>query len=171
VRHRSFLSKGFTLVELLIVVVVLGILAGIVLPAFNSSTDDAKSSAAQQNLAAIRSAVDLYKVQHSDTFPGYPVGGGTPTDTLFVDQLSKVTKKDGTSAALGTAGYPFGPYLKTGIPANPFNNLSTIQIIADGAAMPTSGDDSHGWVYKPQTGELKCDSSATTSDGKSVYGM
>jgi rubredoxin len=37
--------------------------------------------------------------------------------------------------------------------------------------MPTSGDDSHGWVYKPQTGELKCDSSATTSDGKSVYGM
>ena len=71
------------------------------LPAFNSSTEDAKSSAVQQNLAAIRSSIDLYKVQHNDTFPGYPVGGGTPTEALFLDQLSKVTKKDGTAAALG----------------------------------------------------------------------
>jgi type II secretion system protein G len=171
VRTRSFLAKGFTLVELLIVVVVLGILAGIVLPAFNSSTDDAKASAVQSNLAAVRSAVDLYKVQHNDVFPGYAVGGGAPTETLFINQLSLVTKKDCSSAPLGTALFPFGPYLKTGIPANPYNGLSTIQIIADGAALPAAGDDSHGWVYKPQTGELKCDSPGSTSDGKLIYSM
>lgn len=160
---------GFTLVELLIVVVILGILAGIVMPSFNTSTEDAKVSATIQNLQSLRAGVDLYKVQHSDTYPGYPVGGGTPTEALMKDQMSLASKKDGSTAALGSAGFPLGPYLKTGVPANPFNGLDTILIIADAAAMPTSGDDATGWVFKPKTGELRCNSSVTTTEGKKVF--
>ena len=167
--HSDSGNRGFTLVELLIVVVILGILAGIVLPSFNTSTEDAKVSASIQNLQSLRSSVDLYKVQHSDTYPGYPVGGGVPTATLFGDQMSLVTKKDSSSAALGTVGYPLGPYLKTGIPANPFNDLNTVMIIVDGGPMLAAGDDTTGWVFKPQTGELKCNSSATTAEGAKIW--
>jgi prepilin-type N-terminal cleavage/methylation domain-containing protein len=71
---RSLAIRAFTLVELLIVVVVLGILAGIVLPSFSSSTQDTKVSATVQNVQTIRSALDFFKVQHSDTYPGYPTG-------------------------------------------------------------------------------------------------
>ena len=77
---------------------------------------------------------DFYRGKTLRVIVGYAVGGGSPTETLFANQLSLVTKKDCSSAALGTAGYPFGPYLKTGIPANPYNGLTTVQIIADGAA-------------------------------------
>ncbi len=162
-------ASGFTLVELLIVVVILGILAGIVLPSFNTSTEDAKVSATVQNLQTFRASVDLYKVQHSSTYPGYPVGGGTPTEGLFTDQLTLNSKKDGSTAPLGTTGYPLGPYLKTGVPPNPFNGLSTTLIIADGAAFPAGADDTTGWVFKPFTGELKCNSSVVTAEGTAIW--
>jgi general secretion pathway protein G len=160
---------GFTLVELLIVVVVLGILAGIVLPSFNTSTEDTKVSAAVRDLQTLRASVDLYKVQHDDVYPGYPVGGGTPTETLLINQLTLASKRDGSTAALGTATFNLGPYLKTGIPANPFNGLKTVTIINDGVAFPTAATDATGWIFKPQTGELRCNSTVTTSGGQDVF--
>lgn len=162
-------KSGFTLVELLIVVVILGILAGVVIPAFSGNTEDAKVSATVQNLSSLRASVDLYKVQHDERYPGYPVGGGTPTATLFVDQLTLASKKDGTTAALGTAGHPMGPYLKTGLPVNPFNGLSSVTVVADGTAFPTAGTDATGWVFKPQTGELKANTAFTLSTGEKVF--
>jgi general secretion pathway protein G len=167
--YRMLRDRAFTLVELLIVVVVLGILAGIVLPSFSSSTEDTKVSATVQNLQTIRAALDLYKVQHGDKYPGYPVGGGSPTEALLGDQLKLATKKDGASAAPGTTGFVLGPYLKNGVPGNPFNNLKTVKLIADGAAFPTTADDTTGWVYKPQTGEFKSNANVTLADGQTVF--
>ena len=62
-------QKGFTLVELLIVVIILAILAAIVVPQFASSTDDAKISSLDSTLSNMRSAVDLYRQQHT-AYPG-----------------------------------------------------------------------------------------------------
>ena len=62
--------RGFTLVEVLIVVVILGILAATVLPQFTSANDDAKESALVQDLQTIRAQVQLYKFQHENTYPG-----------------------------------------------------------------------------------------------------
>ena len=164
-------ERAFTLVELLIVVVVLGILAGIVLPSFSSSTEDTKVSALVQNLQTVRASLDFYKVQHNDKYPGYPATGGSgPTEALLLDQLALASKKDGTTAAAGTTGFTFGPYLKNGgVPANPFNSLKTVKIIADGAAFPSAGDDTTGWVYKPQTGEFKANVTSQTADGQSLF--
>ena len=61
---KKMLQRGFTLVELLIVTIILAILASIVVPQFAATTDDAKLSALDSNLASIRSAVDLYYQQH-----------------------------------------------------------------------------------------------------------
>jgi general secretion pathway protein G len=162
-------TSAFTLIELLIVVVVLGILAGIVLPSFNSTTEDTKVSATVQNLQTIRASLDYYKVGHNDKYPGYPsTGSGGPTETLLANQLTLMSAKDGSTA---TTGYPLGPYLKNGLPPNPFNNLKTVKIVADGAAFPTTPDETTGWIYKPQTGEFKANTLAQTSDAQPVFGF
>ena len=62
---RSKRSSGFTLVEVLIVVVILAVLAATIIPQFSSSTTDAKVAALQFNLNSIRSQIQLYTVHHS----------------------------------------------------------------------------------------------------------
>ncbi len=57
-------KSGFTLVEILIVVVILGILAAIVIPQFTSASTEAKQSALVSNLQSVRSQIELYKIHH-----------------------------------------------------------------------------------------------------------
>ena len=111
-------NRGFTLVEILIVVVILGILAAIVIPQFTQASTEAKVSSLQSNLQSIRSQIELYKIQHNDN---------PPTDnTTFSTQMT------GQTNISGGAGTDFGPYLQK-IPVNPFTNLNTIGAAAAGS--------------------------------------
>src|ERR1700690_4619340 len=66
---RTRKNSGFTLVEILIVVIILGVLAAIVIPQFtNASTDARKSNMASQD-QTIKSQISLYSLQHNDTYP------------------------------------------------------------------------------------------------------
>ena len=87
-RERS----GFTLVELLIVVIILAILAAIVVPQFATSTDDAKDAALDSTLANIRDVLDLYFAQHGEYPAGLPDGkNAAGTEAAFISQLSLYT--------------------------------------------------------------------------------
>ncbi len=61
-------SKGFTLVELIIVIVVIGILAAIILVAYNGITNQARGSAIQSDLSNAKQKLLIYKTEE-DTYP------------------------------------------------------------------------------------------------------
>jgi prepilin-type N-terminal cleavage/methylation domain-containing protein len=67
--QKNLLQKGFTLVELLVVIVILGILAAVVVFAVGGSTSQATSKACQSDAAAAISAMEAYRAQNSGTWP------------------------------------------------------------------------------------------------------
>ncbi len=136
--------RAFTLIEILIVVVILGILAAVVVPQFTDASSEAKLSALQTNLHTIRSQLQLYRMQHN---------GSWPVLATFTNQMTLVSKADGTTAALGTSGYPYGPYLLT-IPNNPYTDTNTVSA---GAA------DSSAWYYDQSIGTFRPNDTAHLS--------
>jgi prepilin-type N-terminal cleavage/methylation domain-containing protein len=164
------LARAFTLVEILIVVVLLGIMAGIVIPTVARSGTAARESALASDIALLRRFVLIYKSQHLEVSPGYPGGDttATPTEEAFVDQATLSSKFGGQTAARGTAGFTCGPYLSR-IPANPLNNLDTVAMVSNGSPFPAAADGDHGWIFKPETGEVRPDNTGTTDNGTAYY--
>lgn len=62
-------SSGFTLIEIMIVVVILAVLAATIIPQFSTSVNDSKVSALQTNLQSLRTQIQLYGLQHNGAFP------------------------------------------------------------------------------------------------------
>ena len=162
--------KAFTLVEILIVVVLLGILAVVIVPMVSGSVISARESAVAHDLQLLRRYILIYKCQHLEISPGYPNGDTTqsPTEQAFIDQMTLSSNAEGQTAAIGTPGFERGPYIMK-IPVNSLNNMSTIQFLGDGEDFPANADDSHGWVYKPSTSEMRCDNAGTDDAGKRYY--
>jgi general secretion pathway protein G len=143
---------GFTLVEILIVVIILGILAAIVIPQFTQASNDARSSALLSDLQTMRSQIELYRVQHADRLPCMDATGTLDTAANLVLRLTGCTDQLGNIVAAGTAG-AFGPYLQT-FPTNGFvtaPNGNTIKLAA-GATNPAAGDGTTGWWFNPTLG-------------------
>jgi hypothetical protein len=59
--------------------------------------------------------------------------------------------------------------MKMKIPVNPFNEKDTVEMLADGQAFPANADDSHGWIYKAATSEIRADNTGTNLNGKPYY--
>jgi general secretion pathway protein G len=141
-------TRGFTLVEILIVVIILGILAAIVIPQFTNASNDARTNSLQSTLQTVRSQIELFKIQHADTPPAVAgmwdimTGKSNTTDTQ-------------TTNAAGV----FGPYLQQA-PVNPLNNNSAV-----GAAASTTV----GWVYTASGGTYTIWAVNTAGTGTLTY--
>jgi prepilin-type N-terminal cleavage/methylation domain-containing protein len=74
--------RGFTLIEILTVVIILGILAALVVPKMTGFMSDATTSAARSQLSAVRGQIEMYKLRHGGVTP---LASGTDgTDELMV---------------------------------------------------------------------------------------
>jgi general secretion pathway protein G len=121
-------AQGFTLVEILIVVVILGILAAIVIPQFTNASEAAKGANLLSQLQTIRSQLELYQIQHNGEYPA-----------ILTDwtQMTSKTDDEGTIDPDGN----FGPYLQQA-PENPFiSDEAGKTAVAEAEAVDV------GWVW------------------------
>jgi general secretion pathway protein G len=153
--------KGFTLVEILIVVIILGILAAIVIPQFTEASSEARVSNLMTNLQTIRSQLLLYKTQHLESYPTDDASGHT-----FVEQMTQYSDQSGDVSATPSADFPFGPYLQS-IPVNPISSDNTVTVVNDADVSFSAPDDDAGWWFNAATGEFRANltDAHTTSDG------
>lgn len=126
---RRTIQRAFTLVEILIVVVILGILAAIVVPNFVRATSDAQEMSTLDQLAKLRSAVATYFVRSNSVFPSVTAGDGTWGELLSQTYLR---------AAPSNFIVP------------PPNDLK----IVIGTRADTTYDPTHAWIYNPATGDV-----------------
>ncbi len=156
-------QAGFTLIEMLIVVIILGILATIIIPQLSVSTEDAKINTLKTNLGGLRSSIEIYYAQHNN-YPGAnDINGATSSDagvaaTAFVQQLTRYTESDGTVSATKSTTAKYGPYVKGGgLPKNPFNESIDVVCniaIGDITTRKWDGTGTAGWHFYTKTGVL-----------------
>ncbi len=124
--------EGFTLIEILLVVVIIGILAAVAVPKFSGRIGQSKVSACKSSLTSISLALDMYEVDHGS----YP------------SSLNELISGSGPEW--------HGPYLKRGIPKDPWGNAFIYSAQQNNFTLKSSGDPKNG-------GEISLDAEAPTS--------
>ena len=123
-------NRGFTLIELVIIIAVLGILAAVAIPKYANITSESKEAAARGALGGLRSGITIY-------YANQAVTTGTASWPT-VDQL-------------GTPGI----VMEQSIPTNPYQHPdSAADSMVTGATKGTSVGTRGGWAYNAVTGEV-----------------
>jgi general secretion pathway protein G len=157
--------KGFTLIEILIVVIILGILAAIVIPQFTNASKEAKQSSLVTQVQSLRSQIALYKLQHNDNLPGAigatgtlvsgdpaKIGDPAAADSFWgqMTLFSDVTGKTYATKALAGTEPVYGPYMQS-VAVNPLTNGS---LVMNGTATTAGADFIYDYAGGLGSGKL-----------------
>lgn len=137
---------GFTVVELVIVIVILGILASVALPKFFNMSADAKEAACKGALGGVRSAIANYYA-----YTATPTGGGTAAFPTIAQLTTSGTVVEGT--------IPVNPYSTAGTAAGKY-----AVIAGTTKGTPVTAGTTGAWAYKAATGEFWADTASGVSE-------
>ena len=151
--NRRVASRGFTLVEILIVVIILGILASIIIGLIGNTSKDAGVSSLKDNLRSIRSAVQIYLAQHA-TYPSGP---------SFADQMTLYSDASGATVTARDPAHPYGPYILA-MPPMPVGTEKGKTTVTTS----TTYSAGYGWRYDATTGQFKPNLPDTDVDDQGV---
>jgi len=158
-------ARAFSLIEMAIVVMVIGIIAAVAIPRMSRGSCGAADSAVSLDLALLRNAIDMYQSDHDGQ---YPVPSGSVTVAELLLQYSDRHGQNvsaAKSARVGTIVY--GPYLRS-IPAISVgtNKGGNGIAVSTASGVTASGGPGIGWLYnsadgtiEPYTGAVSTDSS------------
>lgn len=154
-------TRAFSLVELVIVTVIIGIIAAIAVPRFSRAAESARQGTLRATLARLQSAIDQYTAEHAGLSPGHDAPGSPSTSGAdLVQRLLERTDEHGATTPTGI----YGPYLRS-MPVNPANGRRTVRIGGSPA-----GSNTHGWRFNPQTLQVQPDHGASISPDEEASG-
>lgn len=141
-------ARGFSLLELVLVVVIIGLVAAIAVPKLSRGAVGTMDTTVSGNLAVLREAIEHYASEH---------GGAYPTAANISNQLAQYSSSTGATSATKDGTYSYGPYIRT-IPALPVGAKKGQSGIAaaDGATV--------GWIYNETTGAIVTNTADTEVD-------
>ena len=151
--------RGFSLLELVIVVVILGLVAAIAIPRMSRGSQGAAESALKHNLTVIRNALERYRAEHA---------GQLPSDMQIAVALAGYSNEAGTVFNMTkTTECYIGPYLRLPPPVLPVGRNKGSSGIATSDASGGNGHFSIAWIYDPATGEIhaNCDDDEVDASG------
>ena len=148
-------GSAFSIVELVIVLVIIGVIAAIAVPRLTRGATNASATALASDLAALRKAIELYRAEHEGSFP---------TVAKFVEQMTQFSNVAGTSFAANADvanGIVYGPYLRAIPPLPVGDNKGATGVAFNHASFV-------GWYYTAATGEIEAntDDTEVDKDGK-----
>ncbi|PAY17259.1 hypothetical protein CKO51_22600 [Rhodopirellula sp. SM50] len=122
--------QGFSLIEMVIVILILGIIAAVAAPRMFDTAEQAEINTTRQQLAVLRNAIEMYRAQEGS----YPAANDLKT--AMADMLN-------------------GPFPEPTI--GPIRGLSDVYYDTTTTSAPVvpSPDGTSGWAYKPHNGSLK----------------